>query len=781
MAAKTSPTRNKETFEIEFLPRQYEIHEDTHRFKVIVCGRRFGKALDLDTPILTTCGWKTIGTVEVGDIVFDEQGHQTTIQYVSPVFHDRTCYEVVFSDGHTVVADAAHEWVTEDKSYRKNTARTPHTSCTMKKVTTEQIRETLMHGKENNHSIPVAGPIQHDEKVLPLDPYLLGVWLGDGSTNSCELTTTDFEIVQAFEDAGYPCHLIKDRRGDATRYTITGLRGTLVALGVLGNKHIPDIYLRGSVEQRLALVQGLMDTDGTVSKKGHCDFTVVDRRLAEQFFELVQSLGIKASLITGDAKINGRIVGEKYRVTFTTTLPVVRLVQKKTRLPTETKSDVGRRFIVAVNPVASRPVRCIMVDSPSHLFCVTDGMIATHNTRYTAYEVILHALTTPDGMSWLIAPTYPLSMIMWRLVWKYIPKKYVESKKEGELYITLKNGHTIWAKSADKPENLVGEGLTLATFDEFGIMKERVWTESIRPALMDKHGKAIFIGTPKGKNHFYRLFKRGISDDPKDKDWKSFQFTSFENPILTEEELADVTQDMPELIYKQEILAQFIEMGGEVFLTYQAQMVEMQPPTSTDDFIVFGLDLATKEDYTVLIGYDVSTNRPVIFERFNHVLWESQIERLAQIFEKYRNHICYIDSTGVGDPIYERLRLLGVNVKGIVITSGQRVTGTSVPKRILIERLALMLEAREMWLPALKVVEDEFSEFEYQITEQGNVTYSAPDGGHDDIVMACALAAFGLERPSGVIGVVENPVNTQYNPESFASWDECERIADWDE
>lgn len=402
-------------------------------------------------------------------------------------------------------------------------------------------------------------------------------------------------------------------------------------------------------------------------------------------------------------------------------------------------------------------------------------------TRFTAYEVIMHALTTPEGMSWLVAPTYPLSKIMWRVVWKFIPKAYVADKKDGELYITLTNGHTIWCKSADKPENLVGEGLTLVTFDEFGIMKERVWTESIRPALMDKRGRAIFIGTPKGKNHFYRLFKRGTSNNQKDKDWISFQFTSFENPILTAEELAEVTEDMPELIYRQEILAEFIEGGGEVFLTYKAQMIDWYPPEDADDFIVFGLDLAKKEDFTVLIGFDARSNRPVVFERFNKIMWEAQIDVLKGIFDKYRNHIVYIDSTGVGDPIYERLRLMGVNVKGIVITGGQRATPASVPKRILIDRLAIMLESRELWLPMLKVVDDEFGEFEYTITDSGNIQYGAPDGGHDDVVMACALAAHGLERPSGVIGTVENPVSTSYAAPSDDSWGQREQVANWDE
>lgn len=402
-------------------------------------------------------------------------------------------------------------------------------------------------------------------------------------------------------------------------------------------------------------------------------------------------------------------------------------------------------------------------------------------TRFAAYEVILHALTTPDGVSWLIAPTYPLSMTMWRMVWKYIPKEFVADKKDGELYIELTNGHTIWAKSADKPENLVGEGLTMVTLDEFGVMKERVWFESIRPALMDKQGKAIFIGTPKGKNHFYRLFQRGVSDAPEDKDWASFRFPSFENPLLEREELEDIVQDMPELIYRQEILAEFIESGGDVFITYRAQMVDVEPPKSVDDFIVFGLDLAKKEDFTVLIGYDPNTNKPVIFERFSNITWEAQIDRLSRVFTTYKNHVIFIDSTGVGDPIFERLRMMGANIKGIIISSGQATTRSSVPKRILIDRLAIMLESREIWIPLHKLVDEEFGAFSYDVADSGSIRYSAPKGGHDDIVMACALAAYGLERPSGVVGIVEHPVVSQYGADHVTEWDDADRIVIWDD
>jgi len=174
------------------------------------------------------------------------------------------------------------------------------------------------------------------------------------------------------------------------------LPAQLRELGVLGDKHIPESYLHGSVAQRLALLQGLMDTDGTVSATGaevgrgagaaRCEFSVVSRRLASDVHELLLGLGIKVTLHEGPALLRGRVVGTRYRLGFQTNLPVFRLPRKAARLIPLRTRRAALRYVTTVEPVPSVPVRCIQVDHPSHTYLAGRECVPTHNTT-----VALHA------------------------------------------------------------------------------------------------------------------------------------------------------------------------------------------------------------------------------------------------------------------------------------------------------------------------------------------------------------------------------------------------------
>jgi hypothetical protein len=246
--------------------------------------------------------------------------------------------------------------------------------------TTREIAETLTIGKRVgcNHSVVVAGSLQTPQADLLIDPYMLGLWLGDGSSYKAEITTADQEIVGAIEANGYA--VTKYRTAYA--YGISGgLKTALRQLGLIANKHVPAAYLRADHNQRLALLQGLMDTDGYCDPRGQCEFTSTKRRLIDDVAELLASLGIKAAITEGLAKLNGRVIGPKYGLKFLTELPAFRLPRKLIR---QKRSDFrgthARRYIVSAEPIASVPVRCIEVDSPSHLYLAGRQMIPTHNS-----------------------------------------------------------------------------------------------------------------------------------------------------------------------------------------------------------------------------------------------------------------------------------------------------------------------------------------------------------------------------------------------------------------
>jgi replicative DNA helicase len=341
-----------------------------------------GKALALDTPIPTPSGWAMMGDLKVGDAIFAPDGSVTTVTGCSPVQFDRPCFEVLFSDGARIVADADHLWVTFNKNERtqlkrrteefraarrtkrpsrgtgakpwlaeRNRFQRPATSPppTGTVRTTQEIAESLYHKKEINHSIKTTEPLLCAESSLPLDPYILGLWLGDGDTIRGYLTTADSEIIEEVKRAGWTI----ERAGSGRyRYKAAGLTAALARAGVLNNKHIPSAYLRASFNQRQALLQGLMDTDGCVDKDGACEFTSTNYALAAGVFELVLTLGVKPTMAEGRATLNGRHIGPKWRIRFTSALPCFRLPRKIERQKRDSFNGTHRmRYIVAVNPV----------------------------------------------------------------------------------------------------------------------------------------------------------------------------------------------------------------------------------------------------------------------------------------------------------------------------------------------------------------------------------------------------------------------------------------------
>jgi intein/homing endonuclease len=257
--------------------------------------------------------------------------------------------------------------------------------------TTSEIASSVTYRGESNHSIPVSGPLRTDDADLPIDPYVLGAWLGDGHSNGGEFTFADEEIAARIESAGFQI----EKRGNRYRWQAFGLRPLLRAAGVLGDKHIPSIYLRASIAQRTALLQGLMDTDGTVDINGKCEFCSTSAVLSAQVLELITSLGIKATRSDGIAKLYGRDCGPKYRIHFFRPgLNVFHITRKAARLRAagEARSEINRtRYITKVEPCESVPVRCIKVDSPSSLFLASPAMIPTHNSR-TGSERVLRLL-----------------------------------------------------------------------------------------------------------------------------------------------------------------------------------------------------------------------------------------------------------------------------------------------------------------------------------------------------------------------------------------------------
>jgi replicative DNA helicase len=415
-----------------------------HSGQMIVIAARpaMGKALALDTPLPTPDGWTTMGDVQVGDHLIGADGRPTRVIAATEIMHGRPCYEVEFDDGTVIVADAEHQWKTTTRAARRQfrnimhtagsgvgvaperipiTAAGPVRSYVWKApayasrrtllaamveladrpknaattaahqdiVTTAQIAGTLRHPADGrlNHAVAIAKPADLPRRELPFPPYVLGVWLGDGTSRSATFTSADPQIAAEIEAEGL--RVVKSSSAPL-RYTIwlrdhhRTAQSALRALGVLGNKHIPAEYLRASEQQRRALLAGLLDTDGTATRTGSVQFAVTSRRLAADVRELVMSLGYRCGWSEKPVQGASTASSIAYTITFTTTDDVFRLERKRIthreRRPSKTTPRTQQRFIVAVRAVDSVPVRCVQVDNSDHMYLASPSMIPTHNS-----------------------------------------------------------------------------------------------------------------------------------------------------------------------------------------------------------------------------------------------------------------------------------------------------------------------------------------------------------------------------------------------------------------
>jgi replicative DNA helicase len=367
---------------------------------VIAARPGVGKALALDTPIPTPTGWTTMGDIKVGDKVLGLDGKPTTVTFATEVMHDHTCYNITFNDGETITADADHRWITETRASRKASCaekKYAHTSPHARKqrqhypsvITTKQIAETVRtKDGRANHTLPDITPIQLPEADLPIDPYILGYWLGDGDSHINMITAWEKDVdnlMQHMQEAAYHTSVRGDKN-NCKRITFSnkpigtkeGALARLRNLGVLRNKHIPSTYLRSSLEQRTQLLRGLLDSDGYVSKNGQVQYCTVDAQLAHDFLELARTLGIRPTMTTKTVKGRDEAHSTAYLVNGMFTRDHLTLPRKRDRVP-ERRRNL-RRYITSCEPTSSVPVRCIQVDNHDHMYLAGTTMVPTHNT-----------------------------------------------------------------------------------------------------------------------------------------------------------------------------------------------------------------------------------------------------------------------------------------------------------------------------------------------------------------------------------------------------------------
>lgn len=389
---------------------------------------RVGYALALDTPIPTPTGWTTMADLQEGDSVFDDLGNACRVRFKSLVYSNHDCYRVTFCDGSSVVADGGHRWMVEsDKTLehlsgergigRTGRPKPGQTATFVGLVDTATLARGMAGSRRTLVAVRNAGALNLPPGLLPIPPYTLGLWLGDGHRVSPRITqhrpdveTADYiaeEGVRSevrYLDARYPNNATVLLDVPAFGRQISKWARSFRGLGLTTRKHIPQAYLRGSADQRLALLRGLMDSDGTITKKGFAEFCNTNFDLARGVYELAVSLGMKASMATRRQRDN---VLPQMRVVFRPVpeMNPFRLRRKANRVRPAAKPTITlRRRVVSVDRVESVAVQCIEVDSRSSLFLAGTQMVPTHNTKMLGAAIASYIHQDPCPIS-IVQPT----------------------------------------------------------------------------------------------------------------------------------------------------------------------------------------------------------------------------------------------------------------------------------------------------------------------------------------------------------------------------------------
>lgn len=518
------------------------------------------KDLALRSLIPTPRGWTTVGDLAVGDEVLTEKGEPCRVIQLHPLIWQTDLYRLTFDDGSTVDAGPEHRWWTftatdlaqltrRDPEWRaRRQAARPSRAGTNRTATqragiTERNKQHRSHIKpapvggirttaeiaatlrtssgRTNHAIPVCDPIDLPDAWLELDPYLLGVWLGDGSKTGGTIAShhDDQPFMRAqFEAAGFTT----TDRAQPDTFGVLKFGGLLKEVGVLGNKHVPASYLRGSIKQRLALLQGLMDTDGTVNDTGSVTFVNTNRQLVESVVEIACSLGHKVRMTERRAVLNGKDCGPVWSAKWTAPDPVFRLPRKLAKQNMDGRRTTRMRYVVACDRIPPDWTRCITVSNRTGIFLVGGTFIPTHNSELAIHHANRLSNTIPGHHSLLLRRSIPelrrslIIRLIARIQRYHIPAKY--RKLDGQSGFQYKNGSLIEcghcqtdeavAKylSAEYDLMVIDEATTL-TADQITQVASRLRTTREKAAAGARPHLGLFTN-PGGASHawMYDLF-----------------------------------------------------------------------------------------------------------------------------------------------------------------------------------------------------------------------------------------------------------------------------------
>lgn len=363
-------------------------------------------------------------------------------------------------------------------------------------------------------------------------------------------------------------------------------------------------------------------------------------------------------------------------------------------------------------------------------------------TALALNKLIIESQLNPNKTFWYIAPTAKQAKeIIWKdpeMLKKYLPPEIVSKKNDTELTIYFTNGAVLSIKGADDPDSLRGPNPFGTVLDEYAQMKHVVWQEILYPiTITNPEAWVWFIGTPKPTGeHFRRLNEEATTKEG----WFSLTLPVTESGILTPDQIEVAKKEAPtQASFEQEFMCQWLGEKSSVFRGIDRcidNTIKLNPVWDGRFRYQFGVDLAMHVDWTVAAGVNRQTHKLEVWDRYNQIDYNLQKARIEAMLRRYGNAGANVDQTGVGEPIVQDLQARGLNINGVQITAPT--------KQNLITNLAMWIEQGKIKFPNIPELVEELRIFGYEVLPSGKIRYAAPDGFHDDCVMALALAVWNL-------------------------------------
>lgn len=358
--------------------------------------------------------------------------------------------------------------------------------------------------------------------------------------------------------------------------------------------------------------------------------------------------------------------------------------------------------------------------------------------KTTAAQIEILETALDKKTCWWLAPTYGMAEQVWRdlkTAARDLPGLVVH---EHQHRLEFPGGGSIEIHSAHTPDHLRGAGLDFVVLDEAAFMESTVWPEVVRPMLLDRKGSALFLSSPNGKNWFWDIYQMG---QQRKKSWRSFHFTTADNPLLDAEEIAAIRAQTPERIWREEYEAEFVSDSGQVFRGITAAataLLNAQPDPAAR--YVFGLDWGRESDYSAVVVLNADNHHIVALDRFNQVSWSLQRSRLRALYDRWLPLAIWAEANSIGSPNIEALQQEGLPLRPFMTTAASKAP--------LIESLSLAIERQQIALLPDETLLAELAAYRMERLPAGGYRYSAPPGLHDDLVIAAALAWHGSHYTS---------------------------------